>query len=66
MVDLLCALLSCSDVVLAEISYFCYFGVFLLQLLVGTLSGLNILHWKVCNGTAGSPRGQCEGFHEDL
>lgn len=66
MVDLLSALLSFSDVVLAEISYLCYFGASLLQLLVGTLSGLSTLHWKVCNWTVGSPREQCEGFHEDL
>lgn len=66
MVDLSCVLPSCSKVVLAAISYLCYFGNSFLQLLVETVSGLSTLKWKVCNWTVGTPEGQCEGFHEEL
>lgn len=50
MVDLLCALLSCSEVVLAEFSYLHYFGASFLQLLVGTVSGLNTFIGKYVTG----------------
>ena len=66
MVDLLCALLSCSEVVLAEFSYFRYFEASFPQLLVGTDSGLNTFRWKICNWTLGRPGGQSEDFNEEL
>lgn len=66
MVDLLCALLSCSEVVLAEFSYLHYSGASF-----SAASGWNCFrfkhfHWKVCKWTVGRAEGQCEGFNEEL